>query len=146
MSQLTVEAPGLPSRRVRGRVTVPWRTLVSSRLALAGSIIVTLFLLGGLTGIVLLYVPGLKHLWTDQDLEAVLKPPGTPGHLLGTDELGRDTLWRLLSGMGISLEIGLAVTAMTVVIGLVLGLVAGYFGSVADWLISGLTDVTGASH
>ena len=142
MSQLTAEAPSLRTPRVRGRVTIPWRTLVSSRLALMGSAIVALFLLCGVTGIVLLYVPGLKHLWTDQDLEAVLKPPGTSGHLLGTDELGRDTLWRLLSGMGISLEIGLAVTAMTVLIGLVLGLVAGYFGGLVDWLISALTDVT----
>jgi peptide/nickel transport system permease protein len=124
----------------RPRATVPWRALRRSRPALVGGTIVTVFVLAGLAGVVILYVPGLKHLWTDQDLLATLQPP-TGDHLLGSDALGRDLLTRLVAGLGISFALGFAVTAITVVVGLVLGLVAGYYGGFVDGVVSGLIDV-----
>jgi peptide/nickel transport system permease protein len=143
MSQADLTAAVAPLEvRGRGVFALPWRTIRRSPAVLLGGTLVTLFILGGLTGIVLLYVPGLKHLWTDQDLTATLQAPGVTGHLLGTDALGRDSLWRLLAGLGVSFEIGLAVTAMTLVVGMFMGLVAGYFGRLVDGLISGLVDVT----
>ena len=68
------------------------------------------------------------------------KPPGIPGHPLGTDELGRDVLTRLVYGAGISLRVGLVGTAVAVLIGLFLGSLAGFRGGRVDMLISRLTD------
>jgi peptide/nickel transport system permease protein len=70
---------------------------------------------------------------------------GSPGHLLGTDDLGRDHLARLLHAGRISLGIGVAGAVMTLAIGLTVGMVAGYFGGVVDdalnWLITTLDSV-----
>ncbi len=107
-----------------------------------GAPLAALFTVIGLVGCVFLYVPSLKNLWTNQDLLNVLAPPGSGGHLLGTDALGRDLLARSVAGAGISLELGLAVTAVTVVIGGVVGTLAGYFGGAADRIISAVIDVT----
>lgn len=60
---------------------------------------------------------------------------------LGTDQIGRDVLSRLLYAMRISLLVGIMATLISTVIGVVLGLVAGYFGGVADMLIMRFTDM-----
>ena len=63
----------------------------------------------------------------DGDLMAALQPPST-AHLLGTDELGRDLLSRLIYGARISLRIGLIAVAIAGSIGVTLGMVAGFYG------------------
>ena len=60
------------------------------------------------------------------DLVQSLKPPGTPGHLLGTDQLGRDLLARVLYGARLALFIGGCTVLLTAVVGGLLGLVAGF--------------------
>jgi peptide/nickel transport system permease protein len=60
------------------------------------------------------------------DFVQSLKPPGTPGHLLGTDQLGRDLLARVLHGARLALFIGVCTVLVTAVVGGVLGLVAGF--------------------
>jgi peptide/nickel transport system permease protein len=71
-----------------------------------------------------------------------LLPIGTPGHLLGTDDLGRDQLARLLYGGRISLSIGFLAAIITIVVGIAVGLVMGYFGGRLDdflnWMITTL--------
>ncbi len=67
--------------------------------------------------------------------------PGEAGHLLGTDEIGRDLLSRLVYGAQISLTVAIFAVAMQLVIGTILGAVAGYYGGLVDWLIMRLTDV-----
>jgi peptide/nickel transport system permease protein len=109
---------------------------------LIGAPLAGLFTLAGIVGLFLLFVPGLKNLWLNQDLLNVLTPPGTPGHLLGTDQLGRDLLARSLAGAGISLLLGLAVTAVTIVVGGIAGTIASYFGGAVDRVISAAIDVT----
>ena len=64
-----------------------------------------------------------------------LKPIGTPGHPLGTDELGRDMLTRLLYGGRISLTVGFLPTFLAMLISLGLGLLAGFFGGWVDQVI-----------
>jgi peptide/nickel transport system permease protein len=76
-----------------------------------------------------------------QDLGRRLIPPiwyerGTWGHVLGTDNLGRDYLSRLVYGARISLLIGLCVMLLSGLIGTTLGLMAGYFGGRVDMLIT----------
>ncbi|HYO20230.1 MAG TPA: ABC transporter permease [Dermatophilaceae bacterium] len=74
------------------------------------------------------------------DFANVFAPPGTAGHLLGTDDLGRDVLSRIILGTRASLEVGVLAVATAMLIGVPLGLAAGYFRS-ADSLISRFTDL-----
>lgn len=75
------------------------------------------------------------------DLDSKFLPPGSKGHLLGTDNFGRDLLSRLIFGSRISLSVGLVVVSIAMVIGTFLGLVAGYFGGIADILLMRLVEV-----
>ena len=68
------------------------------------------------------------------------QPPGAPFYL-GTDDLGRDVLSRLLHGARISLLVGLVAMAVTMAIGTTVGLAAGYFGGVVDVVLMRFTDV-----
>jgi peptide/nickel transport system permease protein len=74
------------------------------------------------------------------DLAHRLQPPG-PDHRLGTDDLGRDVLARLVHGARVSLMVGITATLISLIIGSLLGAIAGYYGGVADWLISRLIEV-----
>jgi peptide/nickel transport system permease protein len=77
-----------------------------------------------------------------QDLLTRLSPPQwSGGHLLGTDNLGRDVLSRLIYGARISLFVGLAVALISGTIGAVIGIVAGYRGGWADRVLMRLADV-----
>jgi ABC-type dipeptide/oligopeptide/nickel transport system permease subunit len=69
-----------------------------------------------------------------------LAPPawmegGTPAHLLGTDQVGRDLLSRMIYGGRVSLVVGVSAVLLSATIGVLLGLGAGYFGGRADWTI-----------
>ena len=63
------------------------------------------------------------------------------GHVLGTDEVGRDLLSRLFFGARISLQIGIYTVLVEVIIGAVIGAFAGYYGGWVDWVLMRLTDV-----
>lgn len=76
-----------------------------------------------------------------QDLGARLLSPGTEGHPLGTDQLGRDVLARILYGARLSLLIASAGVALGLAIGLPLGLLAGFLGGWADEVIMRLGDI-----
>jgi peptide/nickel transport system permease protein len=75
-----------------------------------------------------------------QDLPARLQPPLSPGHLFGTDALGRDLLSRVLYGGQVSLRIGVLAVLISGVIGIVTGMLAGYFGGWVDAVISRLIE------
>ncbi len=75
-----------------------------------------------------------------------LAPPawmdgGTPRHLLGTDQVGRDLLSRVIYGGRISLAVGTSAVLISASIGVLMGLGAGYFGSRVDWTIMTLVNV-----
>lgn len=104
------------------------------------------FIIGGLmvlvVFIVAIFAPYIAgHDPYHQDLSARMIPPiwaeqGTWEHPLGTDNMGRDYLSRLVYGSRISLLIGFSCMAIAAVIGISLGLIAGYFGGVADMVVS----------
>jgi peptide/nickel transport system permease protein len=71
---------------------------------------------------------------------ATLQPPG-PGYPLGTDDLGRDTLTRLLYAGQVSLLVGVLVSAISLGIGAPLGVLAGYFGGRVDDLVNAFVQV-----
>ena len=78
---------------------------------------------------------------TDMNLLDQLLPPGTDNHILGTDDLGRDIWSRLLYGGRTSVLTGLSIALLSGAIGVVLGLVAGYFGGFSETLIMRSTDI-----
>ena len=75
------------------------------------------------------------------DFAASLKPPGTPGHPLGTDQLGRDLLARVLHGARLALFIGVCTVLVTAVVGGLLGLVAGFVERWPSVILMRLADV-----
>jgi peptide/nickel transport system permease protein len=75
------------------------------------------------------------------NFSAILAPPLSPHHLLGTDQLGRDVLSRLLYGARTTLEAGIASTLLGTVVGLPLGLASGYFRGPLDVAVMRVVDV-----
>jgi oligopeptide transport system permease protein len=138
---------------VEGRVVArprassgPWREafgrLRRNRLAIVGLILVLLLLFFGLFGPLLAPYP-----YQQQDLKAVFAngnrpvPPFSPGHLLGTDQLGRDMLSRLLDGARISVTVAFVVQIVIILIGVPVGAIAGWVGNRTDNLLMRITDV-----
>jgi len=92
--------------------------------------------------VVALLAPGLAPYAPDaSDYNAILQPPGTPGHLLGTDDIGRDLLSRLVVGTRASLTAGVLATLLAVVVAVPLGMIAGYYRGWIDPIVSRVTDV-----
>ena len=114
-----------------------WRVLrraARARLAPFGAAIVILASLVALAAPVVAPYDPLA-----QDLGATLAPPGR-GHLLGTDNVGRDVLSRVIWGTRVSLLAGLVSVVLAVLAGSVLGLVAGYCGGRVDGLVMRVMD------
>jgi peptide/nickel transport system permease protein len=78
---------------------------------------------------------------TDTALMSKLLPPLSPGHLLGTDQLGRDILSRLIYGARVSLSVAALSIILGGAAGTILGIVAGYFGRAADAFIMRVADM-----
>lgn len=78
--------------------------------------------------------------YTAQDFQNTHLPPGSEGHILGTDGLGRDIAVRLFTGMRISLIVAAGVTALALVAGIVLGMASGFLGGWTDRSIRGVVD------
>ncbi|MFQ5774823.1 MAG: ABC transporter permease [Kiloniellaceae bacterium] len=116
---------------------VLWRRFLEHRVAV-GSLIV-LAVLAGLSLAAPLVEAALGLDATAVDLLGLKQPP-SPEHPLGTDELGRDLLLRLLYGGRVSLLVGIAAALCAALIGTAIGLVAGYYGGGLDALLMRLTD------
>lgn len=78
----------------------------------------------------------LHYSYEELDLANALAAPGVGGHVLGTDELGRDNLVRLLYGGQVSLLVGFLVALISGVIGTFLGIIAGFFGGWIDDVVN----------
>ncbi len=74
------------------------------------------------------------------DVNAILQPPN-PAHLLGTDQLGRDILSRLIYGGRISIEVGFIAVSLSLFIGIFMGAYAGYYGGVTDSILMRFVDI-----
>jgi len=128
-----------PASRRQARLGQLWLAALRirrNRLAMAGLVIVGLLL------IVALLAPWIApHDPFVQNLGNRLKPPGTPGYLLGTDDFGRDILSRIIHGARITLYIIALVAVTAPVLGLLVGTVSGYFGGWIDAVLMRLTDI-----
>src|SRR5690554_1106249 len=131
-SQRTV-VPGSPPIGGRGllgrsrRGVPPWAVMIS-----VGWLVL---LMGSALLLPVLPLPDPSR----SDYGAIMAPMFSPGHILGTDEVGRDILARLLSGAQVSLFVGVASIALAVVLGAPMGILAGYFGGWANrFIVAGL--------
>ncbi len=113
-----------------------WRRFLHHRLAVAGGIVVVLLLMTAvLAGVVAPHDP----LALDTKLRFI-PPFSNPTFILGTDEMGRDVLSRLLHGGRISLVVGMAAMFATIVTGLTIGVLAGFYGGKLDNILMRFTD------
>lgn len=132
---LLAETPHSAWQARAGRFYLSWLQFRSNPLALTGLIIVLgLVLLALCADVIAPYSP------TAQDLQTRLQPPNA-AHWLGTDELGRDIYSRIVYGSRITLYIIGLVAVIVVPIGLVVGIVAGYFGGIIDKVLMRITDI-----
>ena len=118
-----------------------WASLYRARTPLLGLVVFILVVLTAVLAPVL-----APHPPAEQDLELRLKPPAwqpgaVPSYPLGTDQLGRDILSRLIYGARISLLVGLVTAGISGLAGLLLGLCAGYYRGLVDGFISRLIDI-----
>jgi oligopeptide transport system permease protein len=121
--------------RGRGLWIDAWTRQRRNRAALAGLAFIMLVALGAVFADALAPYP-----YWQQDISAVRQPP-SPQHWLGTDELGRDILSRLLYGARISLAVGIVVQSLILLIGVPVGALAGYYGGWLDVLLMRAVDV-----
>lgn len=127
------------SEVVEGRS--PWadarRRFMKNKAAVASLVILILI------GLIIVVGPYLlQHTHDATDWNALsLAPTLTNGHYLGTDELGRDLLARTLQGGGITFQVGIVGTLVSVVIGVSWGAIAGFFGGKVDALMMRIVDV-----
>lgn len=112
-----------------------WPRFRRNRLALSGLIMVgALFLVSLLAPWLAPYDPNYI------DIQAILMPPSS-AHWMGTDSLGRDVFSRIIYGARISLKVGFVAVGLATLIGVILGAVAGYYGSWVDNLLMRLVDL-----
>jgi peptide/nickel transport system permease protein len=111
------------------------KRFLRNRVAVAGSVIVLLLFA------VSLLAPWLAPYDPNAiDLKDVLAAPSA-GHPFGTDPLGRDVLSRMIWGAGISLKVGFVATGIAILIGTILGALAGYYGRWVDAVIMRFVDI-----
>jgi len=112
-----------------------WQRFKRNRLAVAGGIIVlVLFFIAVLSPFISPYDPN------GIDRRYILEPPGIK-HPLGTDDLGRDILSRMIYGSRISLAVGFVAVGIATVIGMMLGAVSGYYSGWTDRIIMRFIDI-----
>lgn len=126
--------PVQPQAQTRG---ARWGQLLRrNRVGVLGLSIVTLLIL------LAIFAPWLApHDPNHTELADKLIPPLTRGHLLGTDQLGRDILSRIIYGSRISLAVGLYAVVISGAVGVLAGLVAGFYGGWIDTVLMRLVDV-----
>jgi peptide/nickel transport system permease protein len=134
---LAIEEAGQPARGYWAEV---WLLLRRNRIGLACGVVQLVLIL------IALGAPFLTHTLLHQDplnqnLDATFSKPGTAGHLLGSDELGRDTLSRLIYGARVSLLVAYLTVALQLVVGGTVGLVAGHYSRWVDTLLMRIVDI-----
>ncbi len=139
----------LGQQRVHGRTALwgdVWHRLRHNKLAMVGlGIIVFMLLVAAFAPLLAPHDPVYSPLYdssvSPEMKRAVVKQRPSSEHWLGTDDLGRDILSRLIYGSRVSVQVGVIAVAISLVIGLFFGSLAGYFGSWWDAVIMRSADV-----
>lgn len=135
--------PLLTSTLVKKRdtfISQAWRRYKKNKLALFGLVFLTLLVFSAiLAPIIVTHDPYVSIKNADGKILALQSPSSE--HILGTDSLGRDVFSRIIYGGRVSLSVALVAVAISTVIGVFLGVTAGYFGRWIDTIIMRITDV-----
>ncbi len=128
-------AEALLSEKESNQFLVIWKRFRKHRLALVGVVVLTFLFLFSFVG------PSLSKY--SPETQFLTDPYGTPSKdfPLGTDELGRDVMTRLMWAGRISLVLSIFVTFSTIIIGIIAGSISGYFGGWADTVVMRTVDV-----
>ncbi len=108
---------------------------LKNRLALAGFVLILVIFVISIAPFVI-----TTHDPNEVDVGSILSPPSSE-HLMGTDELGRDVLSRMVYGARISLKVGLVAVSIAVLIGTTIGILSGYFGGIVDGILMRFVDI-----
>ena len=112
-----------------------WHRLIKNKLAVAGLIFILLVIL------VAIITPWIvPYAYEAQDLSLGASPP-SPEHWLGTDTLGRDLMTRIMYGGRISLMVGFIASTVSLIIGVLWGAIAGFFGGRVDSILMRIVDI-----
>jgi peptide/nickel transport system permease protein len=123
------------TRQPRTLIQTAWRQFKRDKIALLGLIILGLMILAVIIG------PWVYRISpTEIDFVNSLSPP-TGKHLFGTNDLGQDQLARLLIGGRVSLTVGVAAMAIAILLGTLVGAIAGFYGGIIDSILMRLTDL-----
>jgi len=114
-----------------------WRRFRKNRLAMVGLVILSMLILMALSADL---ICNYQTQVVEQNYLERLQVPNE-NHLLGTDAYGRDILYRIIHGARLSLSIGIITILSSLMVGLVFGCLAGYYGGLLDGLIMRITDV-----
>jgi peptide/nickel transport system permease protein len=128
----SVQAAETPKMTIRENRA--WKKMKRNRSALAGLIVIAFFALIAVLAPVLPILDPVVTSWS-----AIRKAPSA-AHWLGTDDIGRDVLSRMIWGAQASLMAGVVSVAIAVALGVPFGLVSGYFGGWVDLVISRITE------
>lgn len=133
---LLSEAPSSPRQAFWGLWYRRARRFARNPLSMAGLLVLLLLVL------LAVFAPWIaSHDPLSQVLSDRLQPIGSSGHWLGTDQLGRDIFSRIVYGSRLTLVIAILVLVIVVPIGLLIGVVAGYFGGWVDAVLMRVTDI-----
>ncbi len=138
-AEIAVE-PAVRARPGKSYWRESWERLRLNRLGIAAGLVLVFFIL------IAILSPLLSAIVTHAeyrtiDLANPFAPPLSPRHILGTDDLGRDELTRLLWGAQVSMGIGFLSVFVALTIGAAVGLVAGYYGRLIDGLLMRFVDM-----
>ena len=120
--------------RVESPAREAWRMFIRNGSAITGLVVLALVVAGSLLGPLVHPVDPFDMVW------APLSPPGEEGFLLGTDYLGRDMLTSIVYGGQATLAVGASAAAITVVIGLTVGALAGFYRGWVDEALMRITE------
>lgn len=112
-----------------------WKKLFAKKTAVFGAVIIVIFI------IIALAAPLIAtHPYDGMNENTILQSPNLQ-NIFGTDEFGRDIFSRIVYGARVSLKVGFIAVGFSMVIGTILGALAGYYGGFIDYVISAITDI-----
>lgn len=138
MKNSKITADELRSYQKRSLWQEIWRNYRKSPSAMIGLIIIAIIVI---LAIVSQFIYDYQTDIVQQDIMSRFVKPGIDGHLLGTDQYGRDVLTRILYGAKYSLAVGIVSVAISCALGSSLGLIAGYYGGVIENIILRVCEV-----
>ncbi len=133
---LLTDTPASRQQAALGLAYRRWRRFAGNPLSVFGFAILLALVIVAIIGPWIAPHDPLRQVLPDR-----LLPPGSPSHWLGTDQLGRDILSRIIDGSRLTLSIAILVVVVVVPIGLMIGTTAGFFGGWVDNVLMRITDI-----